>query len=1030
MATLQRTTSRLILKKAGATVVTGALAFGSLALVTTDAGATESASPSTFPTAPFLSTTEIATLFMNQVDPVVVDPETTELDFADAVIDESYTETGPVTEEQGDRQQVEAVEQALQEQTVEESKRTLAPDTQGIARIDLEADVAVLGVTWDLGSPQPESVYWRYLTDGMWTEWRTIESEVNQSVDETRGGTEPLTLANVQAVEVVAKTDSGTDVSGLTLHVINAETFAPAENVLLDIYPDQTDEDDAQSADELVEEEDNQSDGPTKTDEDDQDSRSDEPVEADQDDKALDTDELVGTDLRDKALDTDGLVETDGVSFSGSVVQSLRGIQPAVGLNSAGTIYDTGFEGLKIGTRKAWCTGDCRQVSTWTPEPIAVKGAVVHHTEGNNNYTQAQVPQQLRNVYQWQAVSRGWGDIGYNLVVDKYGGVWEGRYGGLTKGIQGAHALGANYDTFGITVLGSYTDSAPPVVARQAMSKAIAWKLNLHGVKSATEKVKVQAQWAGGATVPRVSAHRDVGWTDCPGDAFYKQMDTVRSEVNAYLAKLNAPSSGTTTPSTTTFKPGNVISDAVFYNPNAMTESQIKSFIESAGASCKSSGSSKCLKDMTFPTSKLNPIRVKTGGCSALNLSGSQRPWTIIDKTAKACGLNPQVILVTLQKEQSGLTQPKTDAVWAKAMGAGCPDGSGCDAAQAGFAKQVYYGAEKLATYKINATWEQYILAFQNGQSVTVQNNAGTACGSQTFKLENYATASLYMYTPYVGNGTGANCPAIGQKMFWDLMKRYFPASSGGDSSNNSPTPVEWSGSRQIGNGWPAQIVYAGDWNGDSRPDLMLVDSNKNLRLYAGGYDETFAMPVVIGNGWGKMDWIQGGVDWDGDGNNDILARHSLTGALHLYRGDGKGGWAGSRVIGQGWGGMSKMALVQLGSRPAIYGIKGDTLHFYLGDGNGGFASSVNMGSGWSSVTAMTGVGHWGGGGTADLVVREKSGNLFRYTASASGTLSGKLAIGQGWNGMVAIGSASQKDFKSSLWAVHSDGRLFSYGVR
>ncbi|MFZ1382248.1 MAG: hypothetical protein WAS54_05600 [Scrofimicrobium sp.] len=231
---------------------------------------------------------------------------------------------------------------------------------------------------------------------------------------------------------------------------------------------------------------------------------------------------------------------------------------------------------------------------------------------------------------------------------------------------------------------------------------------------------------------------------------------------------------------------------------------------------------------MTFSTAKLNPIRVTSGGCSALNLTGDQRPWTIIDRAAKACGLNPQVILVTLQKEQSGLTQPKTDAVWAKAMGAGCPDNSGCDAAQAGFAKQIYYGAEKLATYKINATWEQYILAFQNKQSVTVANNTAAACGSQTFKLDNYATASLYMYTPYVGNGTGNSCPAIGQKMFWDLMNRYFP--------NTQETMFGWV---QVGS-----TKYYFDPNTGRPWSGWLTEGGKRYYLHSDGSAHT---------GWGNV---------------------------------------------------------------------------------------------------------------------------------------------------------------------------------
>ncbi len=72
-----------------------------------------------------------------------------------------------------------------------------------------------------------------------------------------------------------------------------------------------------------------------------------------------------------------------------------------------------------------WCAGlaDC-QKSKWEPEPATFKGAVVHHTAGNNTYTQGQVPQQIRNLWSWQADGLGWDDVGYNLIVDKFGGIW------------------------------------------------------------------------------------------------------------------------------------------------------------------------------------------------------------------------------------------------------------------------------------------------------------------------------------------------------------------------------------------------------------------------------------------------------------------------------------------------------------------------------------------------------------------------------------------------------------------------------
>lgn len=120
---------------------------------------------------------------------------------------------------------------------------------------------------------------------------------------------------------------------------------------------------------------------------------------------------------------------------------------------------------------------------------------------------------------------------------------------------------------------------------------------------------------------------------------------------------------------------------------------------------------------------------------------------------------------MTLQKEQSGLTQSKSDATWAKAMGSGCPDGSGCDPAQGGFMKQVYYGADKLVSYQLKSQ-AGHVDAFKAGKAVTIQHNSDTSCGSESVKFSNVATASLYEYTPYIGNSSKAGCGATGQKKF------------------------------------------------------------------------------------------------------------------------------------------------------------------------------------------------------------------------------------------------------------------------
>ena len=98
--------------------------------------------------------------------------------------------------------------------------------------------------------------------------------------------------------------------------------------------------------------------------------------------------------------------------------------------------------------------------------------AIVHHTAGSNTYTRAQSAAIVRAIEIYHVKGNGWNDIGYNFLVDKYGQVFEGRYGGIDRNVVGAHAEGFNTGSVGIALLGNYDSAAPTPAALAAVATA------------------------------------------------------------------------------------------------------------------------------------------------------------------------------------------------------------------------------------------------------------------------------------------------------------------------------------------------------------------------------------------------------------------------------------------------------------------------------------------------------------------------------------------------------------------------------
>lgn len=187
--------------------------------------------------------------------------------------------------------------------------------------------------------------------------------------------------------------------------------------------------------------------------------------------------------------------------------------------------------------------------ATWGADESAIRGTssteslkavVIHHTAGRNSYSKSEAPQLIRGIQSYHVDKLGWADIGYNMLVDKYGQVFEGRGGGLHRNMIGAHAYGFNTGTFGISVLGDYSSTTLATAGRLAIAEVAAWKLLSTFQPSITAKVA----WTPGTgtrfpagkevSLPRLMGHRDVNVTECPGLNLYKQFGTVRKEAQSY----------------------------------------------------------------------------------------------------------------------------------------------------------------------------------------------------------------------------------------------------------------------------------------------------------------------------------------------------------------------------------------------------------------------------------------------------------------------------------------------------------------
>ncbi|WP_324650808.1 peptidoglycan recognition protein [Georgenia sp. H159] len=339
----------------------------------------------------------------------------------------------------------------------------------------------VAGVTWRGTEVPDEDISIRVRSAGRWTAWAPLEVEATEAGGV--GGTEPYVVGGATGAQVRVAGGDGDLPDGLRLNLIPA---VPHEGE----------------------------------------------AEATTPDTVATLAERVDTSSVSAAPPVDRVqADTSSVAARASGGESF-------GVSAAAT---TGAP--SVVPRAGW--GASASTPHWTPDFYELRAAVVHHTAGTNDYSRAQSPGIVRGIYHYHSTTRGWGDIGYNFLVDKYGQVFEGRNGSLAAPYgwmsEGGHAAGFNSGTLGIAVLGDYTRLHAPQLVLTRMAEVIAWKFADAGIDATTVSGYVSpgsATRPAGQQLARVFVHRDVADTTCPGDNITARVPGLLSDVASRVDAL------------------------------------------------------------------------------------------------------------------------------------------------------------------------------------------------------------------------------------------------------------------------------------------------------------------------------------------------------------------------------------------------------------------------------------------------------------------------------------------------------------
>jgi hypothetical protein len=829
---------------------------------------------------------------------------------------------------------------------------------------------ATVGVTWnpDVHLDEDEvSVSVRSLQNGEWSAWQPIEYHDDHGPNpdsaearKARQGTEPIVVGDVDQVQVKVETADGDVPAGAELAMVDPK------------------------------------DTPSPT-------------------------------LEQPAIDTADLPAEGAVSLSAATT-ATPDADPAEGTTDPtpddtttdGTDPDgdgvlTGAVGVtpkpKIFSRAQW-GADERMRDKSSLQYYEIHAGFVHHTVNANGYTRDQVPSLMRGIYAYHTQSRGWSDIGYNFIVDRFGRIWEGRYGGVDRPVVGAHTLGYDEYSFAMSALGNFDTAKPSSAMVDAYGRLFAWKLSLHGVSASSTK-----QWVGKKYFPAVNGHRDAGQTACPGRYLYAQLGQIRSLAAKYQAPFTSRSRSANLAGT--------------HWPDIAV---------------RHAGNRKVYLLRTGGQTNFTKGRVVAGGWDSMDLIAAAHDLTgdgIPDVVGRSKATKRASVYPGTAAGKLGAPLPSTPRFAKVDQLVGVLDLNGdrkkdLVARVAGTPNLYLHRGRNNGTFRkrklISNAWGAYDLTAGVGDfSGDGRNDLAARKGDRLYLVPGVVGGlgkpvalpgkwGQYSMITGAGDLTKDGKPDILVKVRKTMQTFIYPGAGNGRFGSRLGPFAQFKNINYL--------AVGGHLLGDSSVDLVGRDRTGSLRFFPHNGGKNVEAVTSTGLKLGAANLLLNVGDWNGDGIGDIMSR-TPKGVLHLRRGNGRGGFEPAVVAGTGWKSVGLVAAVgditgdgypDLMGQPA-----GKAMRIYPGNGSTGFLTSYVAHSA-IGANRHTGLGLWDSDGSPDSLVRRSDGALLLYRGNGPGGMLNPSKIGAGtksYDWLQSVGDATGDGRPDVIARESATGRLW-----